>query len=106
MKIGKQRKFLSTNLPNCKDLVIEINGKKYFIVYNTKLGFVNEIRVFSKSMGVEELTCRLIHATDFKRMYMSIFKRVFYGIRAKIAVISKDTEWEIATLVPVDVQIY
>lgn len=101
MKIGKKREILSISLPNCKDLAIEIDGKKYLIVYNTKLGFVNEIRIFSKSMGMKELNCRLLYATDFKKMYKFIFKRIFYCIRAKIAVISEERDWEITALVPV-----
>ncbi|GEM_PF-1693242 len=84
MKIGKEIKFLSTSLPNCKDLIIEIDGKKYLVVYNTKLGFINEIKIFSKSLGVKELPCRLIHATNFKEMYKYIFKRCFYGIRTSL----------------------
>lgn len=91
MKIGEQRKFLSVNLPNCKDLTVEIDGKKYLIIYNTKLGFIYEIRVFQK-MGAKELPCKLIHATNFKEMYKFIFIRCFYAIRDKITVISKDTE--------------
>lgn len=92
MKIGKQRKFLSASLPNCKDLLIEIEGKKYFIVYNTKLGFINEIRIFPQSMGAKQLPCRLIHATDFKEMYRYICMRCFYAICAKISAIRRDTE--------------
>lgn len=92
MKIGKQRKFLSVRLPNCKDLLIEIAGNKYLIVYNTKFGFINEIKIFHKSRGVKELPSRLIHATDLKKFCKFICISLFYGIRAKISAISKDRE--------------
>ena len=89
MKRGKKKRFLGARLPDYKHVHIEIEGRKYYILYNTKLGYVNEVRIFPKSLTTKEFECRIIKAADFKGMWKYIFMCCFYSIRHKITEIFK-----------------